>query len=298
MKNSEISGIRKAYARYIAEDLPLGKSIDEQFIRKGYVGVEAEIDLLNKALGELSYDAFIEMQSSPDAMSKVQRRDEEIRSKFSDAKKRLESIDGLIKIVVEDSVLPGQIKYSILRRYVPHELDELLKPHMPHFQKKINEEQESLCRLYPPPQPDLHSQEKCLTRKEIYNSVAADAYAELGFVRLKANRKTYVLAKKISQKLLIVIECDVTDLEKDYSCSKTLFSTYWPNIPINRLVRLFDMENSKSAPLVDFGIAPTSIAATRLFRYSDSCSLEIAVRAHATWYEMTVSPFEEILRDF
>jgi hypothetical protein len=297
MKTTEINRLRKAYANFAMSMAPSGKSVDKKFIQLGFSGVEAEINLLNRALGERSYDAFIEAQASVDVMSEAQMRDEELRTKFADANQRRESANELIGKVVEDSILPGQFKYSILKRYAPNELEMLFESHMLQFQKKISEERERICKLYSSPCVDLHDKKNVSIRKEIYNDVAIDAYSRIGFSQQKKLRKMCVLSKPISPKLALVIEPDVILFEKDYSSSSRADSTYWHDIPICQFIKLVDISNSQSEPLIEFDVVPNSIAATRLFRYSDSCSLEIAIRAHAIWYELTIAPFEETLRN-
>lgn len=62
-----------------------GCDFDLEFIRHGYVSIQAKIDFMQKAFGAPSYDTFLEIKSSSEAFERFRAYDEDVRERLNAA---------------------------------------------------------------------------------------------------------------------------------------------------------------------------------------------------------------------
>ena len=116
-----------------------GRKMDSAFIAAGFVGVQAEIDLFSITSGRNSYESLLKFYSSENCRREVVKRIEFIRDTFSEYE-GTQKINSLASQLVAEQGIPGESKYSILRRYAPSILDEMFSPHMHEYRQKLQEQ--------------------------------------------------------------------------------------------------------------------------------------------------------------
>lgn len=270
-----------------------GRAIDDAFIKAGFKGVQAEIDLLNATLGRDSYESLLKMYSSEENRAEISRRTDDVSDAFSDCR----SVDGrgtLASSLIAEQGIPGPSKYSILRRYVPAVLDEMFLPHMPMYGEKIREEASLICRLFPPPNENLHPANMAARRKQIFNAVSLEVFSRLGFDIVGNKRGLYSYVRPLGEHFSIVFNTDCETLESDYSLTRYFPSRYWAGMLLDHHLSVVYRNGRTETAIMGFGMQD-SVAGGRMGKYDGSCSLEIAIRGYGLWYEIAVKPIENLL---
>lgn len=270
-----------------------GRAIDDAFIKTGFVGVQAEIDLLTAVFGRDSYESLLWMYSSEENRREVSRRVERIRDTFSECKSR----DGrsvLASRLIAEPGIPGESKYSVLRRYVPDLLDELFIPHMPVYHQRLQEQAQMICKSFPPPSENLRPLTMTTRRKQIFNAVASEVFTDLGFSSAGRKRGLVTYAKRLDERFSIRFNIDHTSFESDHSLAQNFPSRYWGGIGLDYHLNVIHHDGRKETEIMGFGVQE-SVAAARLRSYDGSCSLEIAIRGYGLWYEFAAKPIEKLL---
>lgn len=284
-----------AYAEIWQKTVNSGREIDQEFNRRGFVSVQAEINFLNQAFGSESYQRFLECQSDTDAFERHRALEMDMHARLAAAELAgVDELDSLWKEVLTHSGLGGLSKQSMLRRYFPERLDALLKPLLPPLLEAQRREQRDICRLYPEPKVMLFDKQTSVLRKEVCNAVMADTYGKLGFEIFNTKKGVNGYSKKISEEYAIFVEIDLPLLEKTYSEHRSSETVYWPMIPFDRTIYLGSPKATKKM-WVTFPPIHNCISAGRRERYDTTRSLELLIRADALWYELTISGFEKEL---
>lgn len=270
-----------------------GRAIDDAFIKAGFVGVQAEIDLLAATLGRDSYESLLKLYSSEEYREEIILRSDSIRDAFNE----LESIDerkAFASKLIKEQGLPGSSKYSLLRRYAPDFLDELFLPYMPAYSEKLKEEARLICKQFPLPYENLHPATMTARRKHIFNAVAAEVFASLGFIAAKSERGLNSYIKPLGNRFSILFKTDCASLERDYSLTRYFPSRYWGGMQLDHHMSVMYRNGRTETAIMGFGMQD-SVAGGRMRNYDGSCSLEIAIRGYGFWYELAVKPLEKVL---
>lgn len=290
--------LSKAYADIWRKVIASGREIDQEFIRRGFVSIKAEIDFFHRVFGPMSYEVFLNAQSENNAFERFRAHCNEVDARLIAAdKSSAAELDVLWNMVIEDLQLDAFFKRSALMSLSPERLDALLEDHIPAILESQREEQRRVCRLYPAPAIPLFDRETTALRKEVYNSVMADAYGALGFTVFKRKRNLDIYAKALSPEYAVIIEPDALLLEKQYNGHRFFPTTYWPLITFDRVCYLGSSKKQDHRRWMTFLPPHNCIAATRR-RYDDTRSLEVVIRADALWYELTIAPFEKFVREY
>lgn len=290
------SHLSTAYADIWQKTVNSGREIDQKFAGRGFVSVQAEIDLLNQAFGCESYRIFLESHSNSHAFERHRALEMGMHARLAAAELAgVDELDSFWNEVITHSDLGGLSKQSMLRRYFPERLDALLKPLLPPLLEAQSRERREICRLYSKPKVMLFDKQTSALRKEVCNAVMADAYGKLGFGIFNAKKGVHIYSKKISEEYAIFVEIDVPMLEKNYIEHRASEAVYWPMVPFDRTIYLGSPKTTRKI-WITFPPIHNSISATRRERYDSTQSLEILIRADALWYELTISEFEKELK--
>lgn len=271
-----------------------GRKMDLAFIEAGFVGVQAEIDLFSITFGRDSYESLLKFHSSEDCRREVVKRIEFIRDTFSEYE-GTDKIESLASQLVAERGIPGESKYSILRRYAPGILDEMFSPHMPEYRQKLQEQAQLVCKTFPPPSENLRPQSTSSSRKEIFNRVSSEVFSDLGFSLAKKKRGLNSYTKRLSKRFTLEFKIDHGSFEIDYSSNRDFPSRYWGAIALDRHLNVICHDDGVDSELMGLGMADGSVAEHRSVHYDGSCSLEVAIRAYGLWYEIAVKPIENLL---
>jgi len=276
--------------------LSSGREIDQEFVRRGFVSVQAQIDFQNRVFGPRSYEIFLETQTDP---TRFERYRDHVNETFSSLAAAEGSPAGVperaFSEVLADPDL-GSGKWSLLGRFFPDKLDQLMLPHMSALEAARMEEQRRICKLYSEPGMRLFDDESMGLRKEACNAVLADAYGALGFVMFKRKRGVDVYCKPLTPSHAVVIEFDPVLFERHYSGWRRS-SVQRPTMPLDRVCYLGSPRKGDKTRWVTFLPINNCIAASMGRSYDDTRSLEVAIRADALWYELTIAPFEQAVRE-
>lgn len=270
-----------------------GREIDQEFVRRGFVGVQAEIDFMQRVFGPASYGAFLEVQSSPEAFERFRAYDSQVRERLELARSSSSSDpEETWAAILNDQNLPSHSKTTFLKVLSSARYEALLMPHIPPLLAAQKEEQANVCKLYSEPATPLYDKSTVTLRKEVCNSVMADAYGALGFKMLKRKKGVDVFTKVLSSKYAVIIEPDGILLDKPCPWRRSSPAVYWPLVQYDQFCYLGSPNKQGREQYFTFSPIMNCVAASRLSRYDDTRSLETVIRANALWYELTIAPFE------
>ena len=283
---------------HLADERHNGRHLDETFIAAGFVGVEAEINLLDAAFGIDGYRAFLAATCSERGRDAFRRREDAIRDRFLSARNLPGGLDAVIDELISDPVIPGQAKYGILRRFAPQCAAQRLTPWVAAYQASISKEISLICKMHREPCISLLERSTQKTRKSICNDICLDAFNAFGFQAKKKIRGLVSLEKRLDPGNTICIEVDHHAIENArYPSDSTDITQYWRKIPLDLKMTLIHRSGRASAIEIPLGISMNAIAVTRMMQFDCSCSLEVAIRAHAFLYQSIFLPFERIATD-
>ncbi len=158
--------------------------------------------------------------------------------------------------------------------------------------------QRTLCPLWGAHEPVRFAHHEALLslRKEVYNSVLAHAFAPLGFTKRNRKKGVDVLYKPLTDRLAVVIDTDrpnllrlTRDAGPDYD------ERPGGALTLNWLPHLGEADRRRHKPLTYLRYSRNSYASTCYDSFVDPQSLEIAIRAHALMYELTLANNEEVI---
>lgn len=270
-----------------------GREIDQQYIRRGFIGIQAELEFIREAFGDASYNALLEAHSSPEAFERFREVDGEMRRQLAMSDK---SADELWKMVYSSELLPSATKSEYLSGISRERFESWMSAYVPSLLGARNREEDMICTTCAVPSIPLHEKSTSELRKSTYNEVSADAFGDLGFDAVGRKRGVDSYAKKISPEFIILIEPDVASLERQYSGNRLWQSVYWPLIPFDFTVSLCSAEKKSRRRYASFPPIPNCLAVNKLMSYDDTRSMEVMIRAIALWIQLTVLPLESAIR--
>jgi hypothetical protein len=287
--------LERKLKQHLADARYNGRQLDEAFIAPGFVGIEGEINLLDAAFGNDSYRAFLTATSSERERASFRRKSDALRDEFLSARSIAGGLDPVIGRLISDPAIPGQGKHELLRRFAPQRAMELLTPLMAAYRSSIERETALICKMHREPCLSLLGKSTLKTRKAIYNEVSVDAFHHLGFQAKKRTRGPVTLAKQIDSGNIVEVELDHHTIENHHFLSGSTDATaYWRKIFLGMNMTLIHRSRRADAIEIPLGVAMNAIAMTRMTRFDCSCSLEVAIRAHAFLYEWVFLPFEPV----
>lgn len=271
-----------------------GAALDQAFVAAGFVGVEAEIELLNGVFGKNSYAAFIDSVSSDQGREASIERSAAIRNEILAARGDSKNESLVVSKLIANESISGYAKYEILKRFYPELVAILFSEKLPDFYRRKSQEVEIICKLFREPCFSLLEKSMSSKRKQIYNEVVIDAFSVMGFSAVGNIRGLVVMERKLDRKFSVRIAADAGDFGKSYALlGKPDVSVYWHQIPVSMCTSIISEPDSASDFQVPLGVSINSVAASRMMKYDCSCSLEVAIRAHAFFYKYAFSPYEK-----
>lgn len=289
-----------AWADYVNKDRLSGHQIDQQFVRRGFTGVGAEIDFRDRVYGAGTYDADIEVHSSVEAFSRYRVLESEIYEKLDIAEKSsFAKRDDMWEEVLHDPRLPSFLKSTALRSLNNERYEAMALPHVLVLRDALREEQETICKLYTGSVISLRETEMIELRKEVLNSTMWDAYSPLGFKVFKRKKNVNSYIKTLTEDYSIIIEPDVTAIQARHVATPSPSPlVYWPLMTFENRCYLGPVRKQDKGQDISLVAGKMCAASWRRSRYDDTRSLEVMIRADALWYELTLAPFEKSVIEF
>jgi hypothetical protein len=276
-----------------------GREIDQEFIRRGFVGVKAEIALMQEIFGITSYDVFLEVQSSREAFERYQIYESGVREKLELARRSSgQQLDEMWGAILHDPGLSSVSKSTLLGSISASRVHALFAPHLATFKRELRQEENEICCSYPSPAVSLYDERTTDLRKEVWNTVMADSYGQMGFEVYRRNRGVDSYFKILGPDIAVIIEPDSVLMQKNYTEWRPSPSVYWPLIPLGRFRFLGTGKKKGRQHYITFSTIANCVAANRLSAYNDTRSLELIIRADALLHQLAFSPFEQAVHDF
>lgn len=297
----------KGLPRELGEDFGLSyrwlltriAEVDRIFIERGFLSVQAEIDRGEDLCGEGSYSLFVNQQSHPEKIDEWRNIEDDIHRELVSA------YESQGKPIPEDyfARILGHAglscfgKEKILQRHFPDKYFELKARYLLILREARLAQQQRLCTLWGSKPPvRLHQKEAISLRKEVMNSVMADAFGSLGFVKRNRHLGVDVFHKPLTQRYAVVVAPDtrsLQDLTRDYGEE---YDDWTGGLSLNWLIYLGSADKFNNMNWYYFTPVFVSHASNQTRRYNDTHSLEVTIRAEALLYELLTAPFEEIIR--
>ena len=286
----------KAYVDNSHRILTSGRLIDENFIRRGFASVQAEICVLNEIFGQESYQIFLDAQSDDRAFEEYRTYDNEVLAKLAAAEAASrDQLDALWDALLIDDRLSAYSKQNKIKRFFPARYDSLFAPYIHKITDAMEEEVRNFCQICVDPPLSLFDAKSADIRKKTCNEVMEDAFGRLGFSIYKKKNKLASFSKKITSRYAVFIEPDIALMERHYSGQRMFRTAYWPIIPFDRECYLGSADKKVSARWATFLPTHNCVADSRRSRYDNTQSMEVMIRADALWYELAVVPFERAI---
>jgi hypothetical protein len=282
------------------------QSIEEKadgiFIKRGFCSLAYHTDFLERLFGKGVLRSDLEFKTENGSKLNSENAFRKFVDELSIIEGKGESVpDEYLNRIFTSRGLSSSSKLDLMRRWFPVQYSDLIDKENQNLSAARRREIEGICRLYLPPCEDLAEKLLLPKRKEICNSVLSDALAEFGFFGKRKSGGLLIFAKKMSNDLALTISPDVKTLSTPgvpaYSVDKS-GTLYRPEnfkmLPIELNVHLAIGDGSPKNRVMQFSLRGSSLANAICGRkYSNSCDLEVALRALVLWYELMVHPFEE-----
>ena len=271
--------------------------IDQAFIERVFLSVQAHMECEELICGESSYEQYVYQQLHPDRISEWKEVDDGYHRNLCDNYEATEKGKPLSYChdILSDPRICCSSKLKLIQRHFPDQYDELLESCLPIIRKAEEDEQKQLCRVVSGAERiRLFDKESVPIKKKLYNTIMADALRVYGFKKRKRNKGLDVFHKRISDDHAIIlyfdrlsIEAVKQDMGEDYDgiYSALTLDWYYYVGSANHKV------NEKRYVFYPF-VRP--LALEIYSRYRDNYSLEVSLRAIALLYELMVLPFEKI----
>lgn len=284
-----------AWVNYLEKNRVGGREIDSEFVRRGFVGVQAEIEFINAVYGDSTYETDIDVHSSADAFQRYRVIESEalklMRAGLTGAP---EERANLWDEFLRDPRLPSFLKRTILRSLSNTKFEALVSRYIPFLRDALAKERGELCTIYPGSPIALHDAEMIPLRKDAINAVMSEAYGVLGFKLFKRKKGVGTYFKALTSDYGVFVEPDTAAIErKSIDVAATTQNVYWPSIPSEIWCYLAPLKNQTKSNSIALVAGARCVASGRREGYDDTKSLEVMVRANALWYEINIQPFEK-----
>ncbi len=276
------------------------RSIDQAFIDRGFITVQAAMERDQKVYGKSCYERMVYEVIHPECIDEWRDKQDNIVQMLygeyeCNGKKTPKKY--FKEILLRDD-LSCYAKKDLLQRFYPDFLDERLAVYQLMLHEKALEEKKRLCKIWwDRPVERLLDNQSIPLRKEVFNSVIADAFGVYGFVKRSRKRGLDIYHKLINEQYAIVVEVDYKTLVR---VSQDLGPDF--DIDVHGGLGLDWIYSVASADkknnMVFYYFRPFYYAySDGCLRFRDTQSLEISIRAAALNYELTIAPFEDVIRD-
>lgn len=305
-----LSNISTAFATQALNNKLRDSEFDQIFIERGFTTVRYQLEFLERYFGAEKQKNEANLLSDSAIIKKMAESSRILRQRLADLERN--SAEGTITedhwadIRARNDLLSSE-KLDICQRWFPRIYHQLTMNELPFLKEAKYEEIHNICRLYLPPCQALSGsastqRELVAARKNTYNKIITEVFSVLGFTEFKMKSGLLVLRKYIANDFFMTVETDALSMERK---SITILQ-YAPDsegnpvaveqdniLTLDNFTYLAFFEDEKIQKLVSFS-NPGYAHATYLTRkYKDTCTLEVALRARALWYELTVLPFEK-----
>lgn len=284
-----------AYVHCRAEMTRSGREIDQEFIRQGFVVVQAEIDMLERVYGEGSYELYIDCQSDAQRFEEMRRYTTEVAESLEAVEKEDNGrLAGMWDVVLSNKNLVFYSKELLLIRFFENRYGPYILSHLGPIRIAQREQNARLSTFYPPPSAELSDEESIVLRKRIYNTVMADTFGPLGFSRYKQKKGLDLYRRQLDHGYSIIILPDVQCMER------VMFGfgpAPWKYSGMNALDMTFYLarEDNYNERIFPFLPIHNCLAMTWLRDYDNASSLEVAIRANALWRTLQLQYFDSKL---
>ena len=273
--------------------------VDRIFIERGYQSVQAEIDRGEDLCGKGSYSLFVNQQSHPEKINEWR----DIEDNFH---RELVSVyesqgtpipEAYFARIMGHEGLSCFGKEKILQRHFPDKYYKLKARYLPMLREARLVQQQRLCTLWGSKPPvRLQQKEAIPLRKEVMNSVMADAFGSLGFVKRSRRAGVDVFHKPLTKRYAVVIASDTRSLQEVTRDYGEEYDDWTGGLSLNWLTYLGSADKSNNINWYYFTPVFVSHAFKQTLRYNDTHSLEVSIRAKALLYELLTAPFEDIIK--
>jgi hypothetical protein len=263
-----------------------GRDIDQMFIDAGFCTVATEISIVRQAFGETSYDRFIFNQSTDEAFIEARL----YQNQLSDRLVAIEKADphalpAQWGIVLEDERLDFQRKRQVLNRFFPERYLDYLSEYSACMHRARAQEMENICVDKDQVTVSLLTVDAINLRKATYNKVMGEEMAKLGFARRSTRRGIDLYSRDIQGKGRAQFVADRICMERVPIIWPTADPFITTGVTFDRCI---EISGAIELP-VEPGIAPklSSVAQSKLWKYSNTKDFEVLLRANALWLAIT-----------
>lgn len=274
----------------------LGPEVDNQFVSKGFLTIAALIARDEVLCGKGSHDFLRIYQFDKELRDSAVSAERAAYKKYGE----LEKLHGfplpqsMVQAIWLEPQLTAFVKQVLLRRYCQNELDEKFAPHRAAIVAATAEEQKALSKCWGDKElVRFFTRDSVPLRKEVVNTVLADALGPLGFVKRASKQGVDSYQKQLGSKHVIVFEEDPINLEYfgwdkgvDYGASS------YSALKLDTRVYVTTTSKGPAQQLFSHVNQCLAYACTTYRHYFDTRSLEVALRAQVLLYEMFVAPHE------
>lgn len=276
------------------------RDIDRTFIARGFLSVEAHIQRDEALCGEGSYEQFVHQQTHRERIDEWRGLSNRLHRELID-KYEAKGQDPPITYaeeILSNPELTCFSKQRLLQRHFPQQLAELHTKYRPMMREKTQEEHRRLCRLWGDREPVRLMMDKDLIplRKEVFNTAMADAFGALGFEKRNRRKGVDVYFKPLTARYAIVVATDLRCLERIVHDWGPEYDNYSARLPLNWLTHIGSSDKKDKTAWFFFRPIFETYASRIYLSYKDPQSLEVCLRAKALLYELTIAPFEDVIR--
>ncbi|MGH8082302.1 MAG: hypothetical protein ACREP7_17130 [Lysobacter sp.] len=177
------------WVAYLEKNRIDGRQIDEEFVRRGFIGVQAEIEFINPIYGPNTYGTDIEVHSSAEAFKHYRALEcETLKLLRASLTRPPEERASLWNEFLDDARLPSFLKRTVLRSLSNTKFEALVSKHISALRDAFTKEKHELCAIYPGSPISLHDADMISLRKDAINAVMSEVYGALGFEAFKQKK--------------------------------------------------------------------------------------------------------------
>jgi len=278
------------------------RSIDRTFIARNFLSVEALIQRDEKLFGEGSYEKYVYVSTHLERIDEWRTISDGLHRQLVDEYEAKGQKPPLkyVKQILSHTEIPHYSKQRLLRRHFEQQYEELIAKYRPMLQEKAQEERRLLCSLWGDYEPVRLMMDKDLIplRKEVFNTVMADAFGALGFEKRNRRKGVDFYFKPLTARYSIVVATDIPNLERIVYDPGPENDKHSVGIRLNWLTHIGSANKKDKTAWFFFYPLPQCYASEIYLDFKDPQSLEVCVRAYALYYELTIGTFEDIIRKY
>lgn len=289
--------LRQPFSEQYERLLESYRDIDCTFIERGFILVKAYIDHGEALCGPGNYERFVYQQTHQNRIDEWRSIDDQLFKEMVEYENRGERPPlEYVEKIWSHPVLECGAKAFLVGRFFREQFDAAMAKYEPMLRAAQQAEQRTLCRLWCEREPmRLIAADTIELRKEVINSVMADAFVALAFEKRNRRRGVDIYFEPLTDRYAIVVTCNRVSLEHSSPDYGPEHDQPGKGASLDWLVYLGSSKKTDNTNWFYFTPVFRTYASGYV-RYTDTRSLEVCVRAKALMYELTTAPFEELVR--